>query len=86
MEGQTPCIIPYRWIHPRDQDWEAIIKFKKTSPKSLQVKGPISGLVIQALREISKDKAIPGQLNKISELLRKEESANVKHDALLAAV
>jgi hypothetical protein len=60
------------------------IKFKKTSPKNLQVKGPISGLVIQALREIGKAKATPGQLNKISEILRKELPANVKHDALLA--
>jgi len=60
------------------------IKFKKTTPKSLSVKGEISGLVIQALREIGKDKVSADQIKRIKELLKKEKKELVKHDALLA--
>jgi hypothetical protein len=60
------------------------IKFKKTSPKNLAVKGEISGLVLQAFREIGNGKVSDEQLRIIRELLRKENSAIVKNDARLA--
>ena len=41
------------------------IKLKKTTPKNLLAKGEISALVIQALREIGKDKATNEELKKI---------------------
>jgi hypothetical protein len=60
------------------------IKFKKTSPRNLAAKGEISGLVIQALREIGKDNASADQLRIIHKILRKEDPAIVKNDAGLA--
>jgi hypothetical protein len=60
------------------------IKFKRTVPKNLAVKGEISGLVIQALREIGNGKVKEEQHKKIQELLRKEDPQHVKHDAKLA--
>lgn len=60
------------------------IKFKKTSPRNLAAKGEISGLVIQALREIGKDNASADQLRIIHEFLQKEDPANVRNDAGLA--
>lgn len=62
------------------------IKFKRTVPKNLNAKGEISGLVIQALREIGNGKATDRQLSKIKELLQKEKPGNVRHDARLAPV
>ena len=47
------------------------IKFMKTSPRNLATKGEISGLVIQALREVGKDNASTDQLRRIHELLQK---------------
>jgi len=60
------------------------IKLKKTTPKNLMAKGKISSLVIQALREIGKDKASPAELKQISNLLRKEDPQLLKHDIKLA--
>ncbi len=60
------------------------IKFKKTSPKNLAVKGEISGLILQALREIGNGNVSAEQLKIINELLQKEDPANVMHDARLA--
>lgn len=60
------------------------IKFMKTSPRNLATKGEISGLVIQALREVGKDNASTDQLRRIHELLQKEDSSIVKYDAGLA--
>jgi len=60
------------------------IKFKKTSPRNLAAKGKISGLVIQALREIGKDNANANQLRIINKILQKEDPANVINDAGLA--
>ncbi|MEZ5069519.1 MAG: DUF6088 family protein [Bacteroidales bacterium] len=62
------------------------IKFKKTSPRNLAEKGEISGLVIQALREIGKDNASADQLRLIHKFLQKEDPVNVKNDAGLAPV
>ena len=60
------------------------IKFKKTSPRNLAAKGEISGLVIQALREIGKDNATADQLDKIRELLKNEDPTVVENDAGIA--
>ena len=60
------------------------IKLKKTTPKNLLAKGKISSLVIQALREIGKDKVRPGELKQIIQLLKKEDLQLLKHDIKLA--
>jgi len=60
------------------------IKFKKVTPKNLAAKGEISGLVIQALREIGNTKVNPEQKMRIIELLQKENPDHVKYDARLA--
>lgn len=60
------------------------IQFKKTSPKNLALKGEVSKLVVQALKEIGKDNATEQELKKINELLQKEDKKNLKHDIALA--
>lgn len=60
------------------------IQFKKTTPKNLALKGVISKLVVQALKEIGKGKATDQELQKINELLKKEDSKDLKHDIALA--
>jgi hypothetical protein len=62
------------------------IKFKKTSPKNLAVKGEINGLVIQALREIGNGNVSDEQLKIIIEILQKENPTIVENDASLAPV
>ncbi len=62
------------------------IKFKKTTPKNLLAKGPISSLVIQALRAIGKDKVSKPELDKIYLLLKKEKPQHLQHDMKLAPV
>jgi len=82
--------IPMKVVYQTDGSPRSIqvgkrsIKFKKTTPKNLSVMGEISGLVIQALREIGKDKASTDEIKRIKELLKKEKKELVKHDALLA--
>lgn len=60
------------------------IKLKKTTPKNLLAKGRISSLVIQALREIGKDKATGDEKEKILKLLKEEDLKLLKHDIKLA--
>jgi len=60
------------------------IKFKRTTPKNLLAKGKISAMVIQALREIGKDKATPNEINKIVALLKQEDIKHLEHDISLA--
>jgi len=60
------------------------IKLKKTTPKNLKAKGEISSLVIQALREIGKDKATKEEIGTILKLLRKENRKALQHDITLA--
>lgn len=62
------------------------IKLKKTTPKNLSAKGEISGLVIQALREIGKDKLTREEEEKILDLLRQEDKKDLVHDIALAPV
>lgn len=60
------------------------IKFKKTTPKNLLAKGKISRLVIQALKEIGNGKATAEEVQKIVDLLRKEDGDDLKNDITLA--
>lgn len=62
------------------------IKFKRTSPKNLAVKGEITNLIIQALKEIGKDNLTAEQLEKIKIHLVKEKQEIIEHDAKLAPV
>jgi len=62
------------------------IKLKRTSPKNLAVKGKITSLIIQALKEIGKDNVTAGQLEKIKIHLEKEKQEIIEHDAKLAPV
>ncbi|HEX2935592.1 MAG TPA: DUF6088 family protein [Bacteroidales bacterium] len=60
------------------------IKFKKTSPKNLATIGSISTLVIQALKEIGKDKATEKEIEIILKHLQKEEPYRLEHDIKMA--
>jgi hypothetical protein len=60
------------------------IVFKKSVPKNLAAKGKISGLVIQALKDIGKDQVTDHELNVILGHLRKEEVSDLQHDIKLA--
>jgi len=60
------------------------VQFKKTTPKNLSLKGEVSKLVVQALKEIGKNKSTENELNRIQELLRKEDYETLKHDIALA--
>lgn len=60
------------------------IKFKRTSPKSLTVKGEVTSLIIQALKEIGKDNVTDEQLEKINHHLKLEKKEFIEHDAKLA--
>jgi predicted transcriptional regulator len=60
------------------------IKLKKATPKNLMAKGKISSLVIQALREIGKDKASEAELKQIVTLLKQEDLQLLEHDIRLA--
>lgn len=59
------------------------IQFKKTTPKNLALKGKISKLAVQALKDIGKDKVTPQELEKIQSLLLKEDRHDLKHDIAL---
>ncbi len=60
------------------------LKFKRTTPKNLAVKGEITSLVIQALKEIGKDNITDEQLNRIKNHLKLEKKENIEHDIKLA--
>ncbi len=60
------------------------IQFKRTTPKNLSAKGPISKLVIQALKALGKNLVRIYEERKILELLRKEKPEFLEHDILLA--
>ncbi len=61
------------------------IKFKRTTPKNLAVKGKISSLIIQALKEIGKDNITDIQLEKINSYLKLEKKEIIEHDAKLTS-
>lgn len=60
------------------------ILFKKSTPKNLSAIGKISGLVIQALKEIGKDKVTENEIQLILKQLEKEEPYRLEHDIRLA--
>lgn len=60
------------------------IVFKRTSPRNLATQGEISTLAIQALRSIGKDQVSAEEIEKITQLLKKENSTHLQHDIRLA--
>lgn len=60
------------------------VTFKKASAKRLALKGRLSKLVIQALREIGKAEASGEMIAKLRERLKGEDPVLVKHDLALA--
>lgn len=60
------------------------IKFKKTVPKNLSVIGPISSLVIQALKNIGKDNVTEKEIGIVLKHLKKEDPVRLEHDINLA--
>ncbi|GAO30693.1 DUF6088 family protein [Geofilum rubicundum] len=61
-----------------------MITFKRTTPKNLATIGKISGLAIQALKEIEKGKVELWEEKKIIQLLKKEDQSKLKHDLKMA--
>lgn len=60
------------------------IVFKKATPKNLAAIGKISSLVIQALKEIGKDKVTESEIKIIIKQLANEEPYRLEHDIRLA--
>ena len=60
------------------------ITFKRATPKNVAVIGEISGLAIQALKTLGKNKASPDEVAKIREQLKKEKITHLQHDIRLA--
>ena len=60
--------------------------FKKTTPKNLAAKGKISGLAIQALKSIRKDRITDNEIDKVVSLLKEENPQYLAHDINLAPV
>lgn len=57
---------------------------KKTNPKNLSVKGEISSLAIQALKQIGDGNVRKDEKKRIVEILKKEDREKLKHDIKLA--
>ena len=62
----------------------AEVAIKKTAPKNLATIGKISGLVIQAAKEIGKDKLYDHEKEIIIKQLKREEPYRLEHDIKLA--
>jgi len=60
------------------------IKFKIASPRSMAYKGKISGLVVQAFRELGQKGVTNEMIYKVKALLRNEKPETIKEDARLA--
>jgi hypothetical protein len=60
------------------------IVFKRTSPKNLSAIGKISGLVIQALKEIGEDNVTEEEVQIILKQLGRDEQYRLEHDIRLA--
>lgn len=86
LSTQVPMRLVYltdgapRTIHIGKQT----VNLKKTIPKNLIAKGEISGLVIQALKTIGKDKLEEKSETIILEQLKNEKLENILHDSKLA--
>jgi hypothetical protein len=59
---------------------ETPVIFKKTSPKNLATWGKVSGLVIQALKSIKKEKVTDYEIEKVINILKKENPKYVAND------
>ena len=60
------------------------ITFKSTTAKKLSYRGKVSTLVIQALQELGREAIDSTVLGHLQNILRKENSKDLKHDAALA--
>ena len=60
------------------------IKFKKTAPKNLAMKGKVSSLVVAALKQLGKENVTQEVELQLGKALEKESVENVQHDARLA--
>lgn len=60
------------------------IVFRKGAPRTMALKGEISKLVVQALREIGNGKTEKHEEEKVIKLLKKENIKDLKHDIDLA--
>ena len=60
------------------------LTFKKTTPKNLAAKGKLSGLAIQALKSIRKNRVTDYEIEKIVNILKKENPKYLEHDIKLA--
>ena len=60
------------------------IKFKPGSPRNFAYKGVISGLVVQAFKELGQKKVTDEMITKVKKILAKEKQDIIKHDAKLA--
>ena len=60
------------------------LMFKKTSPKNLATWGKVSGLVIQALKSIRKDRVTDDEIGKVVNILKKEKPKYLANDIKLA--
>lgn len=60
------------------------LKFKKTAPRNLAVKGEISGLVIHAMKALGKEGLSAEVRSRLRQLLKQEDPQTVKSDADLA--
>jgi hypothetical protein len=58
--------------------------FKKTSPKNLATWGKVSGLVLQALKSIRKDRITDDVIEKVVNILKKENPKYLANDIKLA--
>ena len=63
---------------------KSTILFKKTHVRNLSVKGKLSSLVIQALKDIGKDQVTEEEIEKILYFLDKEDPSLLEHDKKLA--
>lgn len=60
------------------------IKFKRTTPKTLSIKGVTCALVVQALRQLGKDMLTEQETSKIVAILKTEKKEVLQHDIELA--
>lgn len=60
------------------------IQFKRTTPRYTSLKGEISTLVIQALRELGKENVEKHEIEKLRKILSNENPEHMAHDMRLA--
>jgi hypothetical protein len=63
---------------------KVLLILKKTTPKNVAVYGKISGMVIQALKEVGKENIESADEEKIIILLKKENKEHLSNDIKLA--